>query len=377
MFLAYWTMFAGAFFATTLPGALIPDKQLSFHQLVNTPPRQLLKNQLSAWLPWMLSIMTPTLSMAFYDPGRFSEDVASKSIALIANLISMGALGLYSLSFYYSIGPKSQRWQEGTAGKWYDNLIAFDPRLRLPIPRGLVPALTATARVFMLSAILVVTQIYMIQSYGIVYSLIPAVVFAAWVVTKIGYSQRRFDTYYYPTNAFYSEVFQRVVLKSAERVPVTYEAVYWVPHRWRSHTWLSLIQLDRVIPMGRFVGIGLFLLCIMVWQQIPRAYITAYLVLLLVAKNLVAMMLSRQDITPSSFRGWYQSKTDWNLTLFFVNIRWTLPIFLVLMTLGWLHPDFSIQAAGLWTALDVLLSFLVALCISWIAYPSRRERVHG
>lgn len=375
--MGYCTLFACGLFATSLPNALIPDALLSFHQLVNTPPTQLLRNQFSRWTPWIGSMLIPPVLIAFYEPGAWTEELGSKLLLVIANLATVFAMGIYSFCFYYSIGPKAQHWQEGTAGGWYDKLVAFDPRLEVPLPRGLIPALTATSRIFMLGVAVVIAQLYLARDAGIIHTLWPGLVILAWSVYKFKSLQQTFDAAYYHTNAFYREIFQRGSLRTEERAAIAYDAVYWVPSKWRSHAWMNLVQLDRVMPIGRFLTIGMVILWVMIWQGVNPTYVTSYILLLISIKNLASLALSRQDLNPSAFQHLFQSRIDWSLTRFFINIRWTLPLFIGMISLAWLHPSFSIDAAIMWTSLDILLSFVFAWTITYAVTIQSRERLHG
>lgn len=377
--MGYCTLFACALFATSLPNALIPDALLSLHQLVNTSPTQLLRNQFTRWAPWIGSMLIPPVLIAFYDPGGWSETLGAKLLLVFANMATVLAMGIYSFCFYYSIGPNAQRWQEGTAGGWYDKLVAFDPRLRdaVPLPRGLIPALTATSNIFMTGVAIVIIQLYLARDAGTIHVLWPALALLAWSLHKLRDLHRSFDAAYYHTNAFYREIFQRGSLRTEERAAIVYDAVYWVPRKWRSHAWMNLVQLDRVMPIGRFLVIGIVVLWVMIWQGVNPTYVTSYLLLLIAVKNLASLVLSRKDLNPPSFQHLFQSRIDWSLTRFFINIRWTLPLFIGLISLSWLHPAFSVEAAVAWTLLDIILSFAFAWTITYAVTSQSRERLHG
>ena len=374
--IGYCAMLAGAIFATALPAVLIPDDMLSFHQLTNTPPEKLFDIQFRRWLPWMLSVMPAAICVAYFDPANFSASLLTKSLLLAGSLLTIVAIGIYSFCFYFTLGPTAQRWQEGSAGHFYGRLKKLNPALHPPLPRGLVPALTASARVFALSTLVVVAQLYLLR-LNVVYSILPPIVAAAWAATKFVKLRKSFDRAYYPTNAFYREIFQSGGLHAAERDPIAYEAVYWTPKRWRSHAWMSLLQLDRVLPLGRFLTLGMLVIWILVWRNAATVYVFFFLGLFVVVKNLAVMRLSRRDLSPPAFQAWFQSPVQWGITFFFVNIRWTAPIFIGLAALAWIHPGFSMQSAVLWTVLDALLSFVFAFIITYGATLPGRERVHG
>lgn len=375
--MGYCTLFACALFATSLPNALIPDTLLSFHQLVNTSPTQLLRDQFSRWVPWIGSMLIPPVLVAFYEPGAWTEAIGAKLFLVIANLSTVLAMGIYSFCFYYSIGPNAQHWQEGSTGGWYDKMVAFDPRFEVPLPRGLIPALTATSRIFMTGVVVVIAQLYLARDVGLIHTLWPAFIILAWSLYKLNTLHQTFDAAYYHTNAFYREIFQRGSLRTEERIAIAYDAVYWVPHKWRSHAWMNLVQLDRVMPIGRFLTIGIVVLWVMIWQGVNTTYITSYILLLITVKNLASLVLSRQGLNPPSFQHLFQSRTDWSLTRFFINIRWTLPLFIGMISLAWLHPLFSVETAIAWTLLDILLSFAFAWTITYAVTTQSRERLHG
>jgi hypothetical protein len=375
--LAYACLFASALFATSLPNALIPDTLISFHQVVNTPPEQLFRYQLKRWIPWIASVQLPLFLIAFYDPGAYSTAIGEKSVLLLANLATVNGLGLYCFLFYFDIGAASQRWQEGAAGGWYDRLIAFNPQFHLPLPRGLVPAITATTRLFMLGIAVVIGQQYLARDAGMLHIFWPAGLILAWALYRLQADRRSFDPAYYHTNAFYREIFQRGSLRAAERDALSYDAVYWVPPRWRSHAWMNLVQLDRVLPIGRFFAIGMLILWVLVWRDVKPVYVTTYILLLLTLKNIASLVLSRHDLNPPAFQYQFQSRFDWSLTRFFIDVRWTLPLFISMIVLGWLAPSFSIQEAGVWTLVDLALSFVFAWTITLAIAIQSRERLHG
>ena len=115
---AYCNLFAICVFATALPGALIPDNNLPFHQLVNTSPQRLFSNRFGEWRPVMLCLLLPPLVAAFYEPGNLSGDLLQKSLLVVLSWLVIVATGFYSFQYYLTIGARSQAWQEGSEGKW-------------------------------------------------------------------------------------------------------------------------------------------------------------------------------------------------------------------------------------------------------------------
>lgn len=374
--IAYCVLFSVGIFSTSLPGALIPDSLLSFNQLINAPPAQLFNRQFRKWLLLVFGLMLPPVIVALYDPGHWLENLEEKLAHMVSSLLIIPGMGLYSFMHYYQIGPKSQSWQEGTSGQTWDKVVEFNPTMKPPLPRGLLPALTATSRVFVVGMLALVAALKLDQALGHLFILIPGVALLLWTLRNAYKLRPRFDKYYYHTNAFYDEVFRRGSISISDRVPIPYNAVYWVPAKWRAHTWASLLQFDRVLPVGRFMTIALVIYWIVTLQHPPGTIINAvYMVLVLCAKNLTVLTLTKPKLAPDLIEATFQSKPGWSMTRFFVNLRWTMPLLIALCLVAWLAKDFTYTDAILWTALDVVLSFVFAWVITYATFKFQRPHL--
>ena len=370
--LAYSTFFACAVFATSLPNALIPDPLLGTYQLLNTPPADLLREQLKRWAPWISALCFPVLLIAWTDVSNPLEALYTKLVLCLAHLLVVIGTGLYSLSIYYSIGPSSQRWQEGTDGTWWKKATEVHPTLQPAVPTGLLPALTATVRVFGLGVLVVVLSMYLARDVGPIHALWPGLLLFGWSVHRLFRSHRSFDRYYYHTNAFYSEVLRSGSFSAEVKETTPYEALYWVPSRWRPHTWAQLVQLERAIPLSRFVILGILFLWIIAWTDASQALIFAILMLLITGKNLSVFIFTRNDLSARSLSQSLQSVNDWGITRGFVNLKWTLALAVGLTPIVWLKQDVSLQIASMWVLADIICSFLFAWCITYgTAYRER------
>lgn len=374
--IAYCSLFAVAIFSTSLPNALVPDRFLAVNQLMNTAPRQLLAIQLRRWLPIVAGLLLPPLIVGFFDPGNWTGQITDKFAHTIASLLTISGMGLYSFMHYYKIGPRSQSWQEGTSGNTWDRIVAYNPTLEPGLPRGLLPALFATSHVFIMGALTTIAALKIDELFGPLFMQAPAILLLAWTFWSNRKAQNVFDRYYYHTNAFYDEMFRRGSIRVSDREPVSYAAVYWVPSTWRAHTWASLVQLDRVFPVGRFMTIMLVVYWIVTLQNPPGTLIsTIYLLIVIVAKNLTIYTLTQRRLAPDLIEATFQSKAGWSMTRFFVNLRWTAPLCVALCLVAWLSENFSYTEALGWTALDVALSFVFAWAITYATFNFQRPRL--
>lgn len=374
--IAYCALFSVGIFSTSLPGALIPDPLLSFNQLINASPAQLFNRQFRKWLLLVMGLMLPPIVVALYDPGHWFEHLGEKLGHMMSSLLIIPGMGLYSFMHYYQIGPKSQSWQEGTSGQAWDKIVEFNPAITPPLPRGLLPALMATSRVFVVGMLPIVAALKIDQAFGHLFILIPGILLLLWTLNSARVLRPYFDKYYYHTNAFYDEVFRRGSISISDRAPIAYKEVYWVPAKWRAHTWASLLQFDRVLPVGRFMTIALVVYWIVTLQNPPGTIVNSvYMGLVLCAKNLTVLTLTKPKLAPDLIEATFQSKAGWSMTRFFVNLRWTMPLLLALCAVAWLAKDFTYADAVLWTCLDVVLSFVFAWVITYATFKFQRSHI--
>ena len=370
--IAYATLFACAVYATALPNALIPDRLLNTHQLLNLHPDELQTKQQKRWLIWMLTVSLPVGTIAFADIQSPLDDLTYKTTLAISYLLIVSGMGFYAFHVYFLIGPVSQQWQEGTAGGWWDRIKSINPAIETGTPRGLLPALTATTRVFGLGVLVVVASMYFGRLAGPYHTAWPGVLILALGLRRMYQDRSVFDRYYYHTNAFFSEILRSGSFSSTVKETTAYDALYWVPIRWRAHVWASFVQLERAIPLGRFVVLAILILWILSWRNVTPAVFSACLMLFVVAKNLSILGFTRHDLAPPQMNQFMQSSFNWGITRGFVNLKWTLPLIVGLLPVGWLDTDFSFAALWKWALIDSLCAFIFAMGVTYgTAYRTR------
>ncbi len=357
--LRYWTILSAGALAAAVPHVLLPDARIPLLQLLNRPPAQLLTYQLGQWAPVVALFVLPAILLAFYDPSGWTTDGATKGVQLIEHLLIMMGTGAYSLMHYVRLGVQSQAWQEGRAGQWYATSVEQAGQ-GVSVPRGLVPALFATARVFSVGLAAVIAAAYLEPFSAGLAAWAPGAALCAAAAVQAARTRATYDRHFYHTNAFYSEVLGGGGVRARARSPIAYEAIYWVPHRWRPAVWASLRQFDRVLPLGRLVALGHLLLWVLFLQDVSLAVIGAYLLLFIVAQNAACFVLLRPTVAPPAFQLTHTSPAHWMMARFFVNLRWTLPLVLSLGLVAVLDAAFGARDMLFWGMVDVALSLGVA-----------------
>jgi hypothetical protein len=174
-----------------------------------------------------------------------------------------------------------------------------------------------------------------------------------------------YDRYFYQTNALYTELFRRGHrLSTMDAAPLPFAGVYWVPRRWRPHAWAGLLQLDRALPLGRYVLVGHALAWASgLWAASPT-YLAAFVAVLVVGKNAAVFALGAPAAAPPAFQLHLQHPADWVVTRGFVNLRWTLLLLLSLLGLAAFTGALPYTDAFLWTGADVFAAFFFAWLVT-------------
>lgn len=363
--LRYWTLLASAVFAISVPHVLLPDPHVHMLQRLNRTPHRLFSYQAKQWGVVVGGFLLPGLLLTFYEPGDYGLHLATKAGHGLANLLVVLGIGAYSFERYVTIGPTSQAWQEGNKGQAWRSMMEHSS-IPLGVPNGLVPALTATARVFTVGLLGMAVVAYVSRDLGPLWGWIPGGLLLGWTAFRLLRLLPSYDRSFYATNAFYSEIFRRAGgVHVTDREPIPYGAVYWVPPRWKPSVWASLRQLDRKLPLGRFIALGHLGLWILFFQDAAADIITVYLLLFIAAQNGTAFLLVTRTFAPMPFQTLIQSPRAWVITRFFANLRWTMPFLLSLLAVAIMDRTFSFTEALTWTALDVGVALLTAIIFTY------------
>jgi hypothetical protein len=319
--LRLWAFVGAGLFAVAPPNVLFPDRNVSMLQRLNWAPGRLLRYQGGRLGPLVLLVAGPAVLLAYVDPGGPLRALGLKTAALGQVLLLLAGTALDSFVHFATLGARSQAWQEGRAGQWYAH-SAEQMGQGVSLPRGLVPALFATSRCFVVAVGAVVATAAGAQVGGGLLAWAPGLLLVVWAGLRLRRRRAAYDRHFYHTTAFYAEVMGGGTMAASDRDPVPYDAFYWVPSRWRPAVWASVRQLDRRLPLGRLVAVahlGLWLFCI---RGVDPAVITGYLLVVMTGQVAACAVLGTSAAAPRAFQRALQSVGDWIGTRTFVNLRW-------------------------------------------------------
>ena len=352
---------AAGVFAVAPPQVLLPDRAVRLVQLLNPPPRALLLRQLRPWGLVVGAFLVP--------PALLAAELGGAWAAFAETALLVLGVGLYAFGHYTAIGPVSQDWQEGRRGGWYRAMVARDPRASFQVPHGLVPSVLAAVRVFGLAAVAILAAAFL-GDLG----WLPGALLLGYAGLALARRAGSFDHDFYCTNALYAEALAQGGVRTAQRDPVAYEAVYWAPVRWRPHVWASLLQLDRRLPLGRLFALGVLGFWTLLVRDASPGVVAGALALGLAAKNGAVGLLANERLAPRAFDLWMQSAAGWTATRFFVNVRWTLPLALALGLAALFDDAFTRRDAAFWVGVDLALALLTAWLTTYAAEIRYRRR---
>lgn len=370
--LRLWALAGAGLFAMAPPNVLLPDQNTPLLQLLNWSPTRLLRYQLGRLGPLLLLVILPAALIAFVDPGNPLRQLGTKAAALGQTLLLILGAAADSFAHFATLGPRSQAWQEGRAGQWYGQAVEKQGQ-GVSLPRGLVPALFATTRCFVLAIAAILVSAAGAQMGSLVAAWGPGLVLVGWAGSRLWQQRAAFDQHFYHTTAFYDEVMGGGTLRAEGRDPIPYDALYWVPSRWRPATWGSLRQLDRRLPLGRLVALahaGLWLLCI---RGVATPLIAGYLVLVFLAQTATVGLLTTPTAAPLSFQRLLQSATDWTLTRTFVNLRWLAAHAGSLALVALFSDAYGAAWVATWSAVHAALSLGTA-AVATLAHEGGDQR---
>ncbi|HET6568646.1 MAG TPA: hypothetical protein VFG50_11830 [Rhodothermales bacterium] len=373
VYLRNWSILAAAGLALLPPNLLLPDSNVRFFQFLNLAPGKLADVQFRRWLPLVFLFVIPAAVLAYFAPGSLTAGLGDKSLYFLEALLITAGTALYSFAVYQRIGKRSQQWQEGERGEWYRSWERTTGQ-SYGVPHGLVPVFWVTSHVFVVGMVFALAGVYAESRLGVRFVWLPGLALVLLGSLRAGLVTRRFDVHFYRTNALYTEVFRTGGVRATDRSPIPYRAVYWTPERWKPHVWAGLRQLDRRLPLGRFVAIGHVILWLLFYREALAGLIAAYLLLFSLAKNTTVYLTAQEAMAPPPFQHLFQPPQEWVFIRFFVNLRWTLPYFLSLSLVAILTDRFNFVNVVSWTLLDVALAFVTAWMATLGAESPYRKR---
>lgn len=367
-----WALAGAGLFAVAPPNVLLPDPNVPVVQLLNWPPLRLLRYQMGRLGPLVLLVAVPAVLIAFADPVDPFRHLGAKAAVLGQALLLLLGAALDSFVHFVTLGQRSQAWHEGRAGQWYAATVE-ETGQGVSLPRGLVPALYATTRCFVVAIVAILTSAAGVQAGSLLLAWGPGLALLGWAGLRLVRRRPSYDRHFYHTTAFYAEVLGGGTMAAAGRDPIPYDAVYWVPPRWRPATWASLRQLDRRLPLGRLVAIAHLGLWLLALQGVAPALVSGYLLIVFLAQVSACGLLGTSAAAPPPFQLALQSPLDWFFTRTFVNLRWLVPHVGSLALVALFSRTYGASWVLAWAAGHLVLSGAAAAAVTLATEGARRR----
>ncbi len=353
----YLAMAFAACMAFITPHLLFPDKDKTLILQLNPSPRRLFLHHLVKLRPLWLYGLAAAAIIAFGDSVSPAQEFNGKTRLFATGIIALTAIMLYALYRFVTIGDQSQRWNEGKAGRLLFQTLDSVGK-STPVDAGMFPTFLSTIMVTFVGMMSVVAAAAIPQVH---LAVLPFVLFLGYSGYRISREIGRFDCLYYQSDAFYDELFTNPATGTKEsREPASYDAIYWVPARWRAAVWTQTIQLDRKRPMGRIVALLSFTYWLLIWLGTPESWHAGWLVFWVLSKNMLAWPASGSAISPPLFHWWMMPPSDWMIARFFLQTRWTLALILTVSAAALFAEAVSWQSVLIWTLADVAFSAVSA-----------------
>lgn len=352
--------FAGGM-AFITPHLLFPDADKTLILQLNLSPRHLFLHHLAKLRPLWLFAVAALLIITFGDLNQPIAHFSEKTRLFTTGLIALTAIMMYALYRFVTIGALSQNWNEGKAGKWM--FVSMEKIGKsTPLDAGMFPTFISTILVTFTGMMSVVISAAVPHPH---LGILPFVLFAAYSGYRLTKEIPRYDRLYYQSDAFYDELFTNPVTGLKEsREPASYDAIYWVPQRWRAAVWTQIIQIDRKRPMGRIIALLTFTYWLLIWLGVPETWHSAWMVFWILSKNMLAWPTTDPRISPPVFHWWMMPPRDWMIARFFLQVRWTLTLFLTVGAAALLSGPVGWNAVWFWIMFDVLASAASAVILT-------------
>ncbi len=357
----YLAMAFAACMAFITPHLLFPDSDKTLILQLNPSPRRLFLHQLVKLRAlWLFGIMAAAV-IAFGDSTAPAQEFHEKTRLFATGILALTAIMIYALYRFVTIGERSQRWNEGKSGRrLFETLDSVGKST--PLDAGMLPTFMSTIMVTFVGMMSVVVAAAIPQVH---LAVLPFVLFLGYAGFRLSREIVRFDRLYYQSDAFYDELFTNPVNGTREsREPATYDAIYWVPSRWRAAVWTQIIQLDRKRPMGRIIALLSFTYWLLIWLGTPDSWHTGWLVFWVLAKNMLAWPVAGSSLSPPVFHWWMMPPGDWVIARFFLQTRWTLALILTVAAAALFSSAVSWQSVPVWAVADVVVSAASAWLIT-------------
>jgi hypothetical protein len=345
-------------FAT--PWLMFPQIPMYLYQALNPDQPTLLRilerRMLRLYLPAMVTAMSVSIVLGIQG-GNLSDALR----LALDNLLMVAGLSLYASYRYLRVGPVSQLWQEGKKGA---KLLAAlkESGQSTGVPPGSLPTIGTTVTVALAGMLSVVFGAWLQGVTGLHLNAAGGVILMGmglrgWIINR-----RTVDATFYHAHGFYSELFRNPGgTADGGREPLPMASLYWIPVWFRTLAWTILRQMDRKVPVGRLMITGFVLYWSMLYGGIGDTVVVfGFPLLIIFLKNAMLLRASGPSFTPMMFRRILAPQWQWLMARFFVNLRWSLPLYGLLLLTIWMSETALGLSLPFLLAVDVLIAASVA-----------------
>jgi hypothetical protein len=343
------------------PHRLFPDRNEPLLRLLNYDLKKL-----AAYLIWherlvLLAFWLIPLSLAWGNIELWTSDYLWQlSISFLLSLVP-ATMYLFALIDYLSVGVESQQWQEGLAGtKWRERAEETGSA----VSAGSIPTLSATLRLMVGSWAVLIAVAYLGGKLQVNLDLLVFPIFLIGLGLRFRQKSGHLHQLYYQAHGFYRDFILGGRSTHEERDPITYEQIYWIPHRFRPSAWMLLRQLERRFPFGRLFIIGHLVLWLLWYLNLSPWILWGYLTLFTVFQIASTVFTGNQQIAPPGRLLRLHSTGHWFMARIFVQLRWIAPYTISLSLIALLSSGFTVYNMMRWVLFFAMGIIVLAALIT-------------
>ncbi|MFU8860263.1 MAG: hypothetical protein ACNA8K_07550 [Cyclonatronaceae bacterium] len=375
-YLRYFHFILSGFFAFATPHLLYPDKKLPLLRLMNPGKFSLFVMQYRKLLFWLALILTGQFLLIFFDTANPFHIGPEKIQMAGSGLFFTLSISLLSLILYARLGRQSQEWQEGKRGRRFMKTL-IEQGKGTGAPAGTLPTIIVTVILTAGGMLSVVLATWLTAYTGIYLEWLAALLLLIPSLVLIGKSLTVYDRLFYQTNSFYTEIFKDPGNRGSEEwEPVPYRALYWIPETFRTAAWLSLLQFDRKLPLGRVMAVCHLVLWVLVYNDAAPTLTDMWLGGFIILQNAASYLLITPPFAPLSFQVNHFSLPGWIGARFFVNMRWFFPLVLNLLFLAWVSSAVVPADIFFWAGIHIIFAFIFSVVFTTL-HELRYRRIYA
>lgn len=363
VYLRYLLFAISGLLAFILPYLSFPDPLTRLYQLGNYPPGHLLKTYIRRHQMIWGTATILILITALADPGLDGGELPARFGLVLYGVLFLTGIYLFAAARYYRIGRDSQEWNEGRRGAEVRKRLA--EFAKYPIDPGSIPSLVATVQISGVGMMTVVIGALVHSVAGLAGEVLIALLLLVLGLTRLSPVRSRSDRFFYQANAFFSEFFTASSTPELEREPLQIGQLWWIPDRWKSHSWALMLQMDRKLPAGRFIVTGHLFLWVVAYQDAGSGVMLSAWAVFAVMHHGLMVLTANRAIAPRWWLRTLDRPVHWVLSRFFIQVRWLLPLMASMLVMNWLFGFFTGVEIGGIGLIYLLSGLLIATIISF------------